>query len=184
MYYRKQHSAVLLYGQKDSMQKIFINICSLFTVGNICRESGSQLDWEDVRNVRAVARPVAEVAERTVKRLLICWFRLTGKAMGQVYQCWWRICREINVFFSVLDIIYLRFISIYDLFTDSPSYSVSILLPRTAREDLSQCIYFQYLFLNKHGSYTVCFATWSCFTEQVSSSGSNFDLNSGGTRFD
>jgi hypothetical protein len=20
--------------------------------------------------------------------------------MGQVYQCWWRICREINVFFS------------------------------------------------------------------------------------
>jgi hypothetical protein len=25
-------------------------------------------------------------------------FQCTGKAMGQVYQCWWRICREINVF--------------------------------------------------------------------------------------
>jgi hypothetical protein len=43
------------------------------------------------------ARPDAEVAETPVKRLLCCGFRRTGKAMGQVYQCWWRICREINV---------------------------------------------------------------------------------------
>jgi hypothetical protein len=34
---------------------------------------------------------------RQVKRLLCCGFRRTGNAMGQVYQCWWRICREINV---------------------------------------------------------------------------------------
>jgi hypothetical protein len=40
-----------------------------------------------------------EVAETTVKRLLSCDFRRTGEAMGQVYQCQWRICREINVFF-------------------------------------------------------------------------------------
>jgi hypothetical protein len=40
----------------------------------------------------------AEVAETTVKRLLCCEFQHTGKAMGQVYQCWWRICRKINVF--------------------------------------------------------------------------------------
>jgi hypothetical protein len=40
----------------------------------------------------------AEVAETTVKRLLCCGFRRSGKAMGQVYQCWWRVCREINVF--------------------------------------------------------------------------------------
>jgi hypothetical protein len=28
------------------------------------------------------------------------WLRQqrTAKAMGQVYQCWWKICREINVF--------------------------------------------------------------------------------------
>jgi hypothetical protein len=25
-------------------------------------------------------------------------FRRTGKAIGQVYQCWWRICREIILF--------------------------------------------------------------------------------------
>jgi hypothetical protein len=33
------------------------------------------------------------------KTLLCCGFRRTGKAMGQVYQCWWRICREIDDFF-------------------------------------------------------------------------------------
>jgi hypothetical protein len=44
------------------------------------------------------ARPGAEVVETTVKRLLCCGFRRSGKALGQVYQSWWRICREINVF--------------------------------------------------------------------------------------
>jgi hypothetical protein len=38
------------------------------------------------------------VAETTVKRLLCCGFRRTGKAMGQVCQCSWRICLELNVF--------------------------------------------------------------------------------------
>jgi hypothetical protein len=38
------------------------------------------------------------VAETTVKRLLCYGFRLTGTAMGQVYQCRWRICREMNAF--------------------------------------------------------------------------------------
>jgi hypothetical protein len=46
------------------------------------------------------ARPGAEVTETTVKRFLCCGFRRTGKAMRQVYQCSWGICREINVFFS------------------------------------------------------------------------------------
>jgi hypothetical protein len=39
------------------------------------------------------------VAETTVITLLWCGFGRTGKAMGRVYQCCWRICREINVFF-------------------------------------------------------------------------------------
>jgi hypothetical protein len=41
--------------------------------------------------------------------------------MVQVYQCWWRICGEI-CFFQVLISYFLRFTSICDLFTDSPSY--------------------------------------------------------------
>jgi hypothetical protein len=44
------------------------------------------------------ARPGAEVAETTARRLLCCGFRGAGKAMEQVYQCWWRICPEIDVF--------------------------------------------------------------------------------------
>jgi hypothetical protein len=35
---------------------------------------------------------------RQQSRLLCCRFRCTGKTMGQVDQCWWRICWEINVF--------------------------------------------------------------------------------------
>jgi hypothetical protein len=42
--------------------------------------------------------------------------------MGQVYQCWWRICREINVFLQVRISHVLRFIFTCDLFTDSLSY--------------------------------------------------------------
>jgi hypothetical protein len=30
--------------------------------------------------------------------LICCVFRRTGKAMGQAYQCWWKICRGRNVF--------------------------------------------------------------------------------------
>jgi hypothetical protein len=54
------------------------------------------------------------------QRLICCGVRRTGKAMGQVYQRWWRIRREINVFFFRFEYPVLRFISICDLFTDSP----------------------------------------------------------------
>jgi hypothetical protein len=67
-------------------------------------------------------RPGAEVVETIVNRLLCFGFRRTGKAMGQVYQSWWRICREINVFLQFRISHILRFIPICDLFTDSPSY--------------------------------------------------------------
>jgi hypothetical protein len=50
-------------------------------------------------NVADDDRPDAEVTEATLKSLLCCGFRRNGKAVGQVYQCWWRICREI-IFFS------------------------------------------------------------------------------------
>jgi hypothetical protein len=62
------------------------------------------------------------VAETAVKRHLCCGFRRTGKAMGQVYQCWCRICRDINVFFQILISHIISFISISDLFTDSHAY--------------------------------------------------------------
>jgi hypothetical protein len=36
--------------------------------------------------------------DEEVERPVCCGFRCTGKTMGQVYQCWWRICREIFFF--------------------------------------------------------------------------------------
>jgi hypothetical protein len=43
------------------------------------------------------------MVETAVKRLPCCGFRRADKAMGQVYQCWWTICREINAFFFRLE---------------------------------------------------------------------------------
>jgi hypothetical protein len=55
---------------------------------------------ENARNGRSVEIAIeATVPRTTVKRVLYCGFRRTGKANGKVYQCWWKICRERNVFF-------------------------------------------------------------------------------------
>jgi hypothetical protein len=69
------------------------------------------------------------VAETTVKRLLCCGFRRIGKAMGQVYQCWWRICREMKCFFFIFQVRIsrvLRFIFICELFTVGTRGSVVV----------------------------------------------------------
>jgi hypothetical protein len=82
--------------------KDIIKKCFLFTVGSVWR----------VKRFTTGSRNVADVSVMTkrLKRrcgsgwdnsqtLLCCGFRRTGKAMGQVYQCRWRICREINTYF-------------------------------------------------------------------------------------
>jgi hypothetical protein len=66
--------------------------------GGKCLSRKAVRNW--VANVSSMTRLKrrCRVAETTVKRFLFCGFRRTGKAMGQVFQCWWMICREINVF--------------------------------------------------------------------------------------
>jgi hypothetical protein len=84
------------------MQRIFIKNCFLFTAASVCRvkqfTTGSRKS-QGRSKVADDARLTAEVTETTVKRLLCCRFRRTGKAMGQVHQCWWRICEEMFFFF-------------------------------------------------------------------------------------
>jgi hypothetical protein len=100
------------------MQRIFIKKCFLFTAENTCRLGGKR--FADDEEVETEVRKLL----RQQSKLLCCEFRRTGKAMGQVYQCWWRICREINVFFYRFEYhILIRFISICVLFTDSHSYN-------------------------------------------------------------
>jgi hypothetical protein len=60
--------------------------------------------------------------------IICCGFQHIGKTMGQVYKCWWRICREFFFFFQVQKKHVLHFISIYDLFTDPPLYLSSAIL--------------------------------------------------------
>jgi hypothetical protein len=64
--------------------------------------------WQKFRWSRRWWMGVAEVAETRVKILLCCGPQRTGKAMGQVYKCRWRIYREIHVFFSKLELEYIR----------------------------------------------------------------------------
>jgi hypothetical protein len=67
----------------------------------------------------------AEVAETTVKRPVRCEFRRSGKARGQVYQCWWKICRELNVFPRFE---YRMFYVLYPFVTYFPTLPRTILL--------------------------------------------------------
>jgi hypothetical protein len=124
-------SKVLFYfffcRQKDSMQRIFIQKRFLFTVGRVCRvklfTSGSR---NSLKN-EEVETEMRKWLRQQSKILVCCGFRRTGKAMGQAYQCCWRIRREINVFFFQFRISHiLRYISICDLFTDPPSYFNSL----------------------------------------------------------
>jgi hypothetical protein len=121
----EQRSVMDFRGQIDSRQRIFIKKCFLFMVGRVCRVKrftiGSINTPKNVRKSHILPDQVRKWLRQESKRLLCFGFRRTGKAMGQVYQCWWRICREINVFFQVRVSHVLCFMSICDLFTDSPS---------------------------------------------------------------
>jgi hypothetical protein len=98
----QQRSVVHFFfvGKKDSMQRIFIKKRFLFTVGSVCRVKrftvGSMNSLKDFRKSQIIRDQVRKWLRQQSKDF---GSRRTGKAMGHVYQCWWRVCREINVFF-------------------------------------------------------------------------------------
>jgi hypothetical protein len=101
----EQRSCVRFWGgggANDSVQGIFIKKFFLFTVGSVCREKQFTTASRNVAKVSLMAKWLkgrSGRAETTVKILsMLCVFRRTGKAMGQAFQCWWRIYRETNVF--------------------------------------------------------------------------------------
>jgi hypothetical protein len=75
----------------------------LFTGGK-CLSLKAVHNWVEKRSkfltITKKLKRCAEVTKTAVKTLLCCGCRRTGKAMGQMYRCWWRICREINIFSS------------------------------------------------------------------------------------
>jgi hypothetical protein len=98
------------------MQRIFINKCFLFTVGSVCRVNLFITGSQTLRCWRRGWNGGVEVAETTVKRFMCCGLRRTGKAMGQVYQCWQRICREINFFAGSNEICLTFYIHLWPIY--------------------------------------------------------------------
>jgi hypothetical protein len=127
----EQRSVVRFFcGQKDSMQRIFIKIYFLFTVGSVCRLRRFTTGWQTFRWWRRGWNGDAEVAETTDKRLLRCGFRRTGKAMGQVEDM------SRNIFFQVRISLYILYQFVTYLLTLPRTYcgyptSRSMFLMRT-----------------------------------------------------
>jgi hypothetical protein len=65
------------------MQRLFIKRCFLFKVGSVCRVKRFSLAGKRFADDDEVETDVQKWL-----RLLCCGFRRTGKATGQVYQCW------------------------------------------------------------------------------------------------
>jgi hypothetical protein len=101
------------------MQRIFIKKYFLFKVGSVCRVKQFTAGWQTFRWRRGW-----NGGGKWLRQQSKDFYAAGFDAMGDAYQCWWRICREINVFFKFPISHVLLFISIYDLFTDSPSYLV------------------------------------------------------------
>jgi hypothetical protein len=113
---------------KDIYKKIFPvdgGKCLSRKVFHNCVENFSQ----GRSKVADDARPGAEVAQTTVKTLLCCGFRRTDKAMRQVHQCWWRICREISAF-STFE--YHTFYVLYPFMTYLLTFSRNVLLNKNS----------------------------------------------------
>jgi hypothetical protein len=126
VYYRRAaFSCAFFCGQKNQVQRIFIRKCFPFTVGSVCHvqrfTTGSRNSLKDFRKSQMMPDQVAMFRLRQMQRLLCCGFRYTCKAMVLVSQWWWRIGREIDVFYHFRISHVLRFLSISDIFTDSPS---------------------------------------------------------------
>jgi hypothetical protein len=114
----------VLCGQKDSVQRMLIMKCFLFTVGSVCRIMLFTTWRQMFRWWRRCWNGDTKVAETTFKILLCCGFRRTGKAMGQVYQCWCRIHWEINCF---------RLFEHHMLYVLCPFVTHLLTLPRSTR---------------------------------------------------
>jgi hypothetical protein len=102
VYYPRATFYCVFCGQKDSMQKIFTKQFPFY--GRKCLSYKTAHKWADNHGKNLADKQFETEARKWLrqqfKRLSRCWFCLTGKAMGQMYRCWWKICREINVFFS------------------------------------------------------------------------------------
>jgi hypothetical protein len=87
---QEQCSVVLFCGQKGSRQKIFIKQCFLCTVGSVCRVKQFKIGSRNYLKDEEVETHVRKWLRQQSEDFYAAGF----DAMGQVCQCWCRICRE------------------------------------------------------------------------------------------
>jgi hypothetical protein len=79
----------------------------LFTVGSVCPlkrfTTWSRNSLKDVKMSHMMPNQMRKWLRQQWK-LLFCGFRCTGKEMGKVYQCWWRISPGLNITCSTFSI--------------------------------------------------------------------------------
>jgi hypothetical protein len=92
---KEQRSVVFLWAKGPNAKDIHKEIFPVY--GWKCLSRKTIHTWAEKRAERFADD---EVAATAVKTLLYCRFRRTGKAMGQVYRCWWGTRREIHFFSS------------------------------------------------------------------------------------
>jgi hypothetical protein len=63
-------------------------------------QSGSQLGGKRFAAGEEVETEVRKLLGQETKDFYAAGFDALVKRLDKVYQCWWRICREINDFFS------------------------------------------------------------------------------------
>jgi hypothetical protein len=116
VYYQRAAFCCVFYGQNDSMQRIFIKKCFLLTVGSVCHVNRFTTGSRIVENASLMTKWLNRGDNS--QRLTCCRFQRTGKSsISTLVEDMSR-----NKCFSPVRISHvLRFISICDLFTDSPS---------------------------------------------------------------
>jgi hypothetical protein len=65
--------------------------------GGKCLSRKAVHNW--VASFSLMTKRLKRRCESGWERLLFCGFRRIGIPMRQLYQCWWRICQEINIYF-------------------------------------------------------------------------------------
>jgi hypothetical protein len=85
------------------MKRTFLKKCFQFTVGSTCRvkrfTTGFRNSLKDVRKSQMIPEQVALVRKwlrQESKDFYAACFVV--KQWDKSYQCWWRLCREMNVF--------------------------------------------------------------------------------------
>jgi hypothetical protein len=102
----EQSSDVRFCGQKDSMQRIFVNKCFLSTLGGVCRlkrpTTGSKncdLGGKRFTDNEEVETEVRKWLRQQSKDFYAAGFDALVKRWDEcISQCWCRICREIHFF--------------------------------------------------------------------------------------